>query len=725
MKFKIRVLFVILCVCISFCPKATKAAETISKNHGKLKIAVDPNQELLSTIELLYDWPITNQSTNYSIANKSYFSKYAEDSCATDLIDYIVNLRLSRDGLVAFMLSLSNTPELKISKDIHPMVLRQVKNDTSSLVNLAEKFSKFAKKTDFESFWISNKSFYNSIIDLTASNIPENTKFITQIESYYSDSANSYNLVVCPINLGGYGISITSQNKNKEFNVCLQPMLSTDGIPYVNYFQLYDIFMHELSHSFINPLVEQNREHVMATQELFPINSKYMDGVSSSAYVKWETYVYEYCVRAATIRLIANIIGEKEAKNKISEEVNTGFIFIEPIVDEFINFERQNKKDKIKLAEYFPKIIGVFDSLKAGKYQKFLKPIKFNGPINSTLKDSTLIIYPTNDANRKWLTQIQNYVKSFHDVMKSSFNLILVSDSTALTMDLSKYNMLAYGTVESNLILNKYKQNFPFKFTDNELIADKKYDRKNIKLISCLPNPNNPEKGLIIYTAGTNSLIYDINGILVQDEDFIICDTNNHPLCSGNYDKDSDWKFPAQDRLNFNGPISSIFNDKIYMIYPTSDKNSENLKIVQDYAFDIYSRLKSKYDIILLSDSTALNNDLSQRSLFILGGKESNLILTGLRNYLTMPFSFENNKLKAGKIYQESELKIMLCLRSPYAKEHGLLILTAESNQYFKNNLTPKFGEYDYIIYKGADDVIDKGFFNKGFQWEFPTEEAK
>ncbi len=179
----------------------------------------------------------------------------------------------------------------------------------------------------------------------------------------------------------------------------------------------------------------------------------------------------------------------------------------------------------------------------------------FSGPINTVFDEKKLaLIYPTADNDAITLNNIKNYASELFKSLKNEEN-ILLPDSTALSKPLSDYGLLVYGTIESNLFLKHYKSSYPFKIENNTIYADKEYKDKNTIFITCLPNPQNPMKGMIIYSGISNKNIVGINGVYHGPTDFVVFispSTGNFGqlfsekdnLCHGFYDKtESKWEF--------------------------------------------------------------------------------------------------------------------------------------------------------------------------------------
>lgn len=138
---------------------------------------------------------------------------------------------------------------------------------------------------------------------------------------------------------------------------------------------------------------------------------------------------------------------------------------------------------------------------------------KFVGNISDALFDGNLIIVrPTNEKSLN--NDIKEYIEEIKSLIKNNLNMDanIIEDKEALNMDLSDYNVIAYGTMEGNLLLSKYKDTFDFKIEEDKVnVNEKEYIGNNYRFITAVENPQNDSKALIIYTAQKEREILDIN----------------------------------------------------------------------------------------------------------------------------------------------------------------------------------------------------------------------
>jgi hypothetical protein len=506
----------------------------ISKNVGKLKITVDPRMELLSAVQVISDYPSINRRVPYSSELMQFFDKNKTHQASILTGQLAREYDFTYDAPVDFMLRLSQVPELK---PIHPFSDRMIEraNEKSNLEKYSAALHHFTVESNFAGFWNNKKPWYQKMVDYTASDLSDYDP-VGKLESYYNESKNSYTVTLSPSFAGGYGIRIPSSNNGLDIYGCLNPTEMKDGVPYFSKLGLSHFVWHEFSHSFVNPLTDKYKARIEASSELYiPLESE----MKAMACNDWGNCVNEHVIRAIYIRLLHIYENENAAELQLENEKSLRFAYTEPLVEKLKQFEHERQTKNITFSEYYPTLLNVFDSLSHSDNEHLLNP-PFSGPIRTVLGSRKIvIIYPTNDPDTIAIQSLYNYTSNIQK-MKSDVS-ILCSDSAALRMDLTDYSIMAYGTIESNLFLNKHKDLFPFKITGNTILTDKIHEGTRLRLITCLPNPYNNKKGMMVNTSTNN---YNIKGVTNPfTDDFIVFEDIESILQKGFYKKDGTWSF--------------------------------------------------------------------------------------------------------------------------------------------------------------------------------------
>jgi hypothetical protein len=232
------------------------------------------------------------------------------------------------------------------------------------------------------------------------------------------------------------------------------------------------------------------------------------------------------------------------AASLLDMEKSRRFVYIDPVLNKLKKFEQERDNEKITFTQFYPELMAVFDSLAHEDNQELIDPI-FSGPVQSVLgKQKVTIIYPTAENDTTVLKNIFNYALSIQKMKGNA--AILLADTAALNADLSDAWIMAYGTVESNLFLKKYSSSFPFRITGDTLYTDRKFTGSNLRLITCLPNPINPRRGMLVNTATRNQ---NLRGVQIPVKaDYLVFEDIENLLQQGFYLKGKNhWEYPTQE----------------------------------------------------------------------------------------------------------------------------------------------------------------------------------
>lgn len=525
----------------SAAPAAAGVENGIVKNVGKLRIAVDERIELLSVIRLLSGYFERGHdafATDYKKAALDYFKKY-EKHPAVDFYKKMADAGFTFDAPPSAMLHLS-WPEMKVKTPFSEYLVARARG-VENLNKMAELFADFAKKSDFDSFFKKNAPFYAVLVSNAVKSIGSND-FVAHIEEYYGLQQNGYNVVLAPIlrRQGGYGPSIKAADGRLEvFNV-MGPV-SADGGNYdfggVENFR--SLVWHEFGHSFVNPLTELHSSEVALYEKLFaPIAKK----MAQQAYPQWQTCVNEHIIRAVCARLTALYIGAEECAAEISYERSCGFAYIEDLCGLLKEYEEQRRLYP-EFKAFYPRIIELFKKLaESGPGEDYFK-IKFAGPINSAFDMNPASFVFVVPGGEKDAAAQEKIVKCALGVRENFFKgARLMKDSDALKLDASKHSFIAYGTAGGNALIKKYLEMMPVKFGSGEIELGEKYYGKNLRFITCWPNPADGTRAIVIYTAIDASDVVGLNSIFHGPTDYVVAD-GRKTLKASNYKKSGgEWK---------------------------------------------------------------------------------------------------------------------------------------------------------------------------------------
>lgn len=493
--------------------------------------------ELLGAVQVVAEYPLSTRDTPYSDRVQARFSAFA-GSDAAKRTKKLYGSGFSYDAPPGFMLYHSCPPELKCVQP-YSEYLKGRGGGEKSLRSYRTALGRFAEESRFADFWAENQPFYRRFLDQFIHNVIHGVDVVGLLESYFNMTQTSFDVILCPLfGDSNYGLRLSDPDGGLRTYALMAVSQTENGAMSLNPNRLLDVLLHEFGHSFVNPVVEQYPELLVQGSDRYePIREKMM----AQAYTSWNICVCEHFVRAAVIRLVETIRGPEAAENLIKYEERQYFGYIRPIVAKLREYEFLRDSTGISYADYVPELLKVLNE------SELYEPC-FRGTINAVLLGADVVcVHPTVGDAAAEVTEYADRLVGWANNSLKSYNTRwrLVADSVAVKMPLDSCNIVCYGTVESNLLLAKYRSKLPFRVESGAIIADRRYDDPEVRLIACMPNPENQELGMAVYTALDDRRILNINNVFHGPEDFCIFIDRDRILSHGYFEKrGTEWRFP-------------------------------------------------------------------------------------------------------------------------------------------------------------------------------------
>lgn len=518
----------------------TAGAQTllpVRDSIGKLSISVDPRMELLGAVQVIAGYPLSTRDTPYSDRVQVYFGAFANSEAAKWTNKLLHRNGFSYDAPATLMLCYSFPPELKQRLSFSEYLAGRAGGE-KNLRRYGDALNRFAEESRFGDFWVENKTFYRQILDRFIHTVVCDVDVVGLLEAYYNMTQKSYDIMLCPLfGDSNYGLRMPDPDGGLSTYALIAVYQAEDGTMSLNSDRLLELLFHEFSHSFVNPSTARYADLVAQSSDRFEPVREIM---SDHAYGKWDICVNEHIVRAVEIRLAEALHGPEAVEKRFREEEYRGFGYIRPLVAKLREYEAQRDAAGISFVDYMPELLKVF-----GEAELYVPC--FPGPVNAVFAAENLVyVYPTvGDAAPEVAEYVRNIADWINSRSRENNPLRLVADSVAVKMPLDSCNIVCYGTVESNLLLTKYRSKLPFQVEPGAIVADRRYDDPEIGLITCLPNPENPELGMAVYTATNDRNVININNVFHGPDDFCIFTDRDHILSRGYFEKrGSEWRFP-------------------------------------------------------------------------------------------------------------------------------------------------------------------------------------
>ena len=204
-----------------------------------------------------------------------------------------------------------------------------------------ELLKSFYKEAQCELFFKDNEKLYQEVGEKFFP-IYENLD-LDWYSSFYGKAPSEKFIIKVALGNGGgnYGIAYQNPNGEKEVYAIMGAGL-TDSLGMVIFETntYFPTLLHEFNHSFVNPLLNNNKEPFRNSGEkIFEILEYEM---RSQAYGYWEIILNEALVRASVIKyFIDHGYDKPEIDKMLNEELSRGFLWIKELVVELEKYDAQ------------------------------------------------------------------------------------------------------------------------------------------------------------------------------------------------------------------------------------------------------------------------------------------------------------------------------------------------------------------------------------------------
>jgi hypothetical protein len=468
----------------------------------KFSVTIDPRIELLAVVQHFTSWApgwhIKNM-TGYKEDIDDYFGKFKDHPVIT-IAESLFYADFTCDAPVSFMLYLDNPPEL-VQKTQYSGYLIKRARGVSHLEEFADALRDFAQKTDFMKFYRNHKALYDTLV-AEMNSLFEGKNYVALIEDFYGESRKSYNLILCPLFgiEGGYSHTVKT-DEGYDLYAVLGPCSVKDKRTTFACPRVESIMLHEWSHHFVNPLVDQNYDIFKKSAGLFePIKEMML----RQQYPNWKIALYEHIVRTCAEIHLLDKLHKGFDKDKAREyQEGRGFWYV-GYIDSLLNVYETQRKEYPTFGRFVPVIANRLNKISIEDLPERLT--SFAGPISTIFSraDSIHLIYPT-AIDEELVNRINTDLEYFAGFLSSAGKQpIPISDKEALKIDWKNRVGFIYGSPENNLFLRELQIGIPLRFQDNVIeFGGKRYEGAGVVLISCMPNPFNKKLPFAIMTANS------------------------------------------------------------------------------------------------------------------------------------------------------------------------------------------------------------------------------
>ena len=335
----------------------------------QVSLRVDERIELLYSVLIFTSWRkvgVWRGECFYKDDMLNFFKPY-NDHSSVRFCEELIRSGFAFDAMHGFMMHLS-VPGFEVSIPF-PKDLTERVRDVGVLMEFAEALKTFYLDSDFMEFWSSHTGFYR-VMEENSRRYIKPVEMVRILEDYFGAKKESYRIILLPLSRFSYGYCIDDLT---AYAFIAPTGIGDDGVPE---YRSLDPVIHELSHSFIDPLTEEFSGDFKNPENLLkPVRSKVKKvmgelleptGVDEKTVEKacedWKYYVNEHLVEAVKLKIAEQLgfLDPSKLENMFSYYEERGFVYMRPVYNILSRYDRSKYES---FRNFYPEIINALNRL--------------------------------------------------------------------------------------------------------------------------------------------------------------------------------------------------------------------------------------------------------------------------------------------------------------------------------------------------------------------------
>jgi len=325
----------------------------------RIRVIVDERIELITTMQLLYDYPLVGKADiRYKAEVLSYFAKHKNDTS----VNYFLNIA---EKYLSFVRPINYAYHFTFPAFKQNAGFTNYENENygfashsaDSLKLYIGALKQFYKESHFHDFYTAHRRFYDSVITVVRRKI-DSVDLTAILENHYGVKQHVYTLVLSPLFIeAGMSTWVKAKQGNDLYSV-IGPNLDSKSVPdFDPRWLMQFLVFHEFSHPFCNPVVDKYYGALEKDTCLLQPIKKQMARQGNKS---WKTVLYEMLTRANEICLVKQVFGKADADKVYNNYLQQKYLYLTglvPIVEDYDN----NRSRYKTLDNIMPRVIRYFD----------------------------------------------------------------------------------------------------------------------------------------------------------------------------------------------------------------------------------------------------------------------------------------------------------------------------------------------------------------------------
>ena len=217
----------------------------------------------------------------------------------------------------------------------------------------------FVKVTQFAQFVQAHQALYDAAGERLTKKLNERD-YIGWFDKFFGARPRAKFFAMVGLLNGGhnYGVGIRFPEGREEISPVLGVAeFDDDGLPVFGE-DIVPLVVHELCHSYTNPLVDNCADKLEAAGTR--IYGHCGETMRQQAYGTWQTMLHESLVRACVVRYFAATEGDAAAGQAIQRHHERGFKWVGALVEVLVEYE-SNRAQYASFDAFMPRVVAFFD----------------------------------------------------------------------------------------------------------------------------------------------------------------------------------------------------------------------------------------------------------------------------------------------------------------------------------------------------------------------------
>lgn len=334
--------------------------------HTSLR--VEKRIELLYSILIFTSWRnlgICSDAHCYKDHMLNYFKPYSNHK-AVRSCEKLIKSGFAFDATHGLMMHLSEPPELEVIVPLSKYVIKRA-GGIAAIMEFVNALRIFYLDSNFEEFWNSHLQFYRRVEE-NARKYIKLEEIVRVLEEYFGLKKKEYHVVLLLLSKYSYGYEI---DNSITYAFISPTRIGSSGVPE---YKSWDPVLHELSHSFINPITEEFSSDFKNPEALLrPVKDKVkrvwdelLGSLSKElveeAYKDWKSYINEHLVEAVKLKIAEQLgfMDPHKLRRAFSYYESRGFIYMKLVYNLLSRYDRSKYAS---FRDFYPEIVSTLNNL--------------------------------------------------------------------------------------------------------------------------------------------------------------------------------------------------------------------------------------------------------------------------------------------------------------------------------------------------------------------------